>query len=50
MGEKVSRKPKKKRKQKEIRWTYQYAGPDEVALDSAFAILFDKVLKNWNSK
>ena len=49
MGEEASKKPKKERKQKEIRWKYEYAGPDEEALDDAFRILFDEVVKEWGS-
>jgi len=50
MGEKASEKSKKERKQKEMQWKYEYAGPDEEALDAAFAILFDKVVREWNDK
>ncbi len=50
MGKKASKKPRKQKKQKEMRWKYKYAGPDEEALDVAFAILFDKVVREWNNK
>jgi hypothetical protein len=50
MGEKASEKSKKERKQKEMRWKYEYAGPDEEALDAAFKILFDEAIKNWDIK